>query len=206
MVLGWGGMVVVMQSLLSLTDRIYGWFTWHRALPRGATLTEKMTMITAQCDVTKWNSAALEPITAKWSTRNHQVTFYRFGKRGQERAWQWIMIHDFTSICHTARVPKDSTNMGSLKEYRSISNSLYLCTVYLGYQMLQFRKGSTKKWLPQKMCVSVSVCAVLHPSHRIKIALGISVSEFSLNLVISGKSLSFVGGQFPHVQEWWHHT
>lgn len=50
------------------------------------------------------------------------------------------------------------------------------------------------------MCVSVSVCAVLHPSHRIKIVLGISVSEFSLNLVISGKSLSFVGGQFPHVR------
>lgn len=166
MVLGWGGTVVVMHPLLSLPDRIYRWFTWHWALPRGATLTEKMTMITAQRDVTKWNSADLEPITAKRSTRNCQVTFYRFGKRGQERAWQWIMINDFTSICHTVRVPNDSTNMGSLKEYRSINNFLYLCNVYLGYQCFNSEQVLLKNDFIRK-CVWMLVC-VLSCIHHTK--------------------------------------
>lgn len=77
--------------------------------------------------------------------------------------------------------------------------------------MLQFRTGSIKRRLCQKMCVKVSVCTLLQPPHKIKIALGISLSEFSLNLVISGKSLLrwwsvsscakvMASPKFPHVQ------
>lgn len=154
MVLGWGGTVVVMHSLLSLPDRIYRWFTWHRALPRGATLTEKMTMITAQRDVTKWNSAELEPITAKRSTRACFTGLARGGKK-EHGSELWLMI-SLLSVT-TARVPNDSTNMGSLKEYRSINNFLYLCNVYLGYQCFNSEQVLLKNDFIRK-CVWMLVC------------------------------------------------